>query len=226
LNPSSLSGFGRCPGIAFGTQFIYGSYCKRYIHGSSRFSTKIPSSGDKDDPFGTFEDNNEFMEDLQMRIKKLQIFGPGMEDKPKPNDVFIILFQPDTDNEGVHTIEFPKNSGQNVILAFESLTECQLFSDTLRNQLFYKPEPTEILLQDLEEYCDPLGVEVQVVPRGTSITPPSDVVDNLDYDPNFTLAKDALEDIFQLESQPDERYDPFTSYDIYFSDDDDIGSWQ
>jgi len=40
--------------------------------------------------------------------------------RPKPEDVYIILFNPGTEQEGVHTVEYPKGSGNNVILAFES----------------------------------------------------------------------------------------------------------
>ena len=102
-------------------------------------STKTPASDDYDDTFGFYE-RDEFMENLQMQIAKFKIFGPGIEDKPKPKDVFIILFQPDTDDEGVHTVEFPKGSRNNVILAFESMKECEVFADILKSQEFFEPQ--------------------------------------------------------------------------------------
>jgi len=57
----------------------------------------------------------------------------------KPDEVHIILFNPDTEQEGVHTIEFPKGSGNNVILAFENAEACDMFSKMLKDQLFMDP---------------------------------------------------------------------------------------
>jgi len=165
-------------------------------------STKTSSSDDYDDTFGFYE-RDEFVEDLQMRIAKFKIFGPGIEDKPKPKDVFIILFQPDTDDEGVHTVEFPKGSSNNVILAFESMEECEVFADILKNQEFFEPQPTNIALQELESFCDPIGVEIQVVPKGTYLVPPSDTVDTLDHNPYLNQARENLENLFDLSYEPD-----------------------
>ena len=61
------------------------------------------------------------------------------EDEMKPEEVHIILFNPNTNKEGVHTIEFPKDSGNNIILAFESQVECEQFSMNLKEQHFFDP---------------------------------------------------------------------------------------
>lgn len=181
------------------------------------YSTETPASDDFDDSFGFFE-RDEFMEGLQMRIAKSKIFGPGIENKPKPEDVFIILFQPDTDEEGVHTVEFPKGSKNNVILAFESMNESEVFADILKNQEFFEPQPTKIALRELESFCDPIGVEIQIVPKGTYLVPPSDAVDTLDHNPYLNKARKDLENIFDLSYNPDERTIDFQ--------DDFYGSWE
>lgn len=41
--------------------------------------------------------------------------------------------------KGIHSIEYPKGSGNNVVLAFESAKSCQKFADTLRAQHFFDP---------------------------------------------------------------------------------------
>lgn len=64
---------------------------------------------------------------------------------PRPKDVHIILFCPDTDYEGVHTIEFPPGSGNNVLLAFECEKECQNFAEILRSQDFFDPSVSDNL---------------------------------------------------------------------------------
>ena len=112
---------------------------KRRKRGFRHFSTETPASDDQGEAYNFIEDDD-FMNDLKLRIAKSQVFGPGLGNRPKPREVFIVLFEKDTDNEGVHSIEFPKGSGKNIILAFESLTQCTFFSDSLKTQHFYNPE--------------------------------------------------------------------------------------
>lgn len=87
------------------------------------------------------------MEELRKRIMKEESTNPYQElfrtdeweKRPKPDMVNIILFKPDTAEEGVHTIEYPKGSGSNVILAFESMKECGAFAAMLKAQQFFDP---------------------------------------------------------------------------------------
>ena len=115
-----------------------------------------------DESYGFFDDE-EFKRIARQKESFEFIFD--IDDDMKPEDVHIILFNPDTDREGVHTLEFPKGSGNNMILAFESKEECEQFSATLRDQKFFDPTPQEMKLEFLEEYCKQIGVEVQVVPK-------------------------------------------------------------
>lgn len=52
----------------------------------------------------------------------------------KPESVFIISFE-----QGIHSIEYPKGSGNNVVLAFESGEACDKFAEDLRAQHFFDP---------------------------------------------------------------------------------------
>jgi hypothetical protein len=61
------------------------------------------------------------------------------EKRPKPEKVNIIFFQPDTPEEGIHTVEFPKGSASNIILAFESMKDCGGFAANLLSQGFFHP---------------------------------------------------------------------------------------
>ena len=56
-----------------------------------------------------------------------------------PESVHIILFNPDTPNQNVHTLEIPKGSGNNMILAFEDGADCGLFAQSLRELEFVDP---------------------------------------------------------------------------------------
>lgn len=60
--------------------------------------------------------------------------------KSLPETVFIISFQQNGVLDGVHSIEYPKGSGNNVVLAFESEHACEKFAASLRAQHFFDPK--------------------------------------------------------------------------------------
>lgn len=118
--------------------------------------------------------------------------------RAKPDFVNIILFKPDTAEEGVHTVEYPKGSGSNVILAFESMKECGAFAAMLKAQQFFDPTPQEVDLESLESYCTELGVFVQVVPRGMEVLPPTQNVLELGHNPKLKDEKSQLDYLFDM----------------------------
>jgi len=117
------------------------------------------SNNNGEDSYGFFDD-----EEFDRQSDAYQFIFDIDEDS-KPEDVFIILFNPDTEREGVHTLEYPKDSGLNKILAFESKEECEQFAASLKDQQFFDPKPQEMNLESLEDYCDQIRVDVQVVPE-------------------------------------------------------------
>merc|ERR1712150_428261 len=89
-----------------------------------------------------------------------------------PDGVFIVLFDPDTDNEGAHTIEYPKESGTNFLLAFEKKYDCQVFSNALKSTQFsdarhVTPQPQSVNYEALLDAAGSLGVTIQFIPEGT-----------------------------------------------------------
>ncbi len=132
-------------------------------HKVRQMKMELHSSRDKnsiDDPFGFFDDEFNRIIGMDMvydedvdeidedddddddfnAIPQYQLkYMFDVDEEMKPEDVHIILFNPDTDREGVHTIEFPKESGNNMILAFESREECEEFSASLKRQQFFDP---------------------------------------------------------------------------------------
>lgn len=81
--------------------------------------------------------------------------------------IYIIMYLPGTSEEGVHTTEFPKDSGTEVMLAFESLDEVNNFSNMLRTEPSWKmePVPTPTPLAQMEAACQQMGLELKVVPE-------------------------------------------------------------
>jgi hypothetical protein len=84
---------------------------------------------------------NEFYDDLKRRIKAetnpySNIFAAADHEV---STVHIISFALGTSRQGIHSIEFPKGSGNNVVLAFESREACAKFAEHLRAQHFFDP---------------------------------------------------------------------------------------
>ena len=115
-------------------------------------STQMNSATNKNDFYDFFDeyiddddDNEEYFRNMSASEKKKlnkSFFADVLnydETIMKPDEVHIILFNPNTEREGVHTIEFPKDSGNNIILAFECRVECEQFSMKLRDQHFFDP---------------------------------------------------------------------------------------
>lgn len=185
-----------------------------FIHGlgpsfvSRNPSTSLFSSIDDERPIDPCDDYFDDKFDAE-ELKKFTIITGSdknaeteetldLDDLPIPDEVHIILFNPDTENEGIHTLEYPKGSGNNIVLAFESPKECEKFSDTLWGQDFYEPQPQEIPYEALLNYCESIGVNVQVVPRGTPIIPPEESTDDLGLNPNLESEKEFLDQMYDL----------------------------
>lgn len=156
------------------------------------------------------------MKELKQRINEVnnpyhELFASAddawaMEERPE--EVHIILYEPNTDEQGLHSIEYPKGSGSNFVLAFQSKEACDKFADTLKaqNHAFdsYVIAPQRFFLDSLESMCDALGVFVQVVPEGMEIVPPSQNVQNLgQHNPHLREEKNHLDylfDMFEMEA--------------------------
>lgn len=148
------------------------------------------------------------MKELKQRINEVanpyhELLSADWDMHERPEDVHIILFKPDTDEQGMHTIEYPKGSGSNFVLAFESKEACDKFAATLEAQNFGHPSPKRYDFESLESFCDMLGVFIQVVPEGKEILPPTQNVQSMGkHNPNLKDEKqhlDYLFDMFELE---------------------------
>jgi len=92
--------------------------------------------------------------------------------KSVPESVHIILFHPDTVKQHVHTVEYPKDSGNNLILAFESGGECVNFARKLQDLEFVDPKPEETMFEPFAQYCEMSGLSLMIVPKGFELSPP------------------------------------------------------
>jgi len=142
--------------------------------------------------------------ELKQRINELtnpyhQLFAADWVLEERPEHVHIILFKPDTDEQGLHTIEYPKGSGSNFVMAFESKKACDNFAATLEAQNFGHPSPKRYDMEALESFCDMLGVFILVVPEGKEILPPTENVESMGkHNPNLKNEKYHLDYIFYM----------------------------
>jgi len=180
------------------------------------FSSTNENKNNLDDSFGYFDEEfNRITGDKDFSF----IFD--VDEDMKPEDVHIILFNPETDREGVHTIEFPKGSGNNMILAFESRSECEQFSQFLKDQQFFDPTPQETKLEALIEYCEQIHVEVQVVPEGMNLKPPKERAVVLDCNPNIEQDMKMLDYLFEISASNEDA-----EHNSDEQSDDDEGAWE
>ena len=98
------------------------------------------------------------------------------------DEFYIVFVQPDTDQQGVHTIEYPPGSGTNVILAFEDAEAARKFAHLLAMQNFENPQPQCMNVADLDHFCHQLGVFAQLIPQGIDVIPPSQNVKQFGHD--------------------------------------------
>jgi len=151
-------------------------------------------ASDDEDAFGYDKTEIEFnMDELRQRISQTDTRNK------RPELVYIILFEPDTDNEGAYTLEFPKGSGTNYLLAFESEQECYDFANILKGKQFFDPVPQGVDFEALEATVGELGVRIQFVPVGTDLLPPEGTADVLDHNPQLKHTKNELDQLFQQE---------------------------
>lgn len=100
-------------------------------------SSASPSS---DDHFDMKELEQRINEEYSAALLPLgRTFGGTSKMLPKPETVYVVVFQPGTMNQGAHTIEYPQGSGNNVVLAFESFEASLKFAESLEEQKFVDP---------------------------------------------------------------------------------------
>jgi len=152
---------------------------------------------DNDDTKPSF-DMNELQKRMDQQMTQYYDLLMGEDtSEVRPEFVYLIVFNPDNEEtQGVHTIEFPKGSGDNIILAFESDDDCIEFAQMLKNVQFFKPVPQMANLSELEVFCQGLGVPVKVVPQGKKLRPPADNVEEFTMNPNLRQDKQKLNRAF------------------------------
>ncbi|MBU6186110.1 MAG: DUF3110 domain-containing protein [Synechococcales bacterium] len=77
--------------------------------------------------------------------------------------VFVLLFNPGTENEGIHTLTV---GDRNIVLMFESEDDATRYALLLEAQDFLQPTIEAISQLDIEEFCSSAGYHCQYIPSG------------------------------------------------------------
>jgi hypothetical protein len=80
-----------------------------------------------------------------------------------PSRVHVLLFDPGSDQEGIHSIEL---AGRTVVLLFEDPDDAERYAGLLEAQDFPVPTVEKIDRQEMELFCSQAGYEARLVPAG------------------------------------------------------------
>jgi hypothetical protein len=93
--------------------------------------------------------------------------------------VFVLIFNPGTDNEGIHTIRVGE---RNKILMFESEDDATRFAVMLEAQDFPAPVVEGMDAEDIQAFCDNYDYDWELIPEnGDLVVPPELNVEETDW---------------------------------------------
>ncbi|MEN9216389.1 MAG: DUF3110 domain-containing protein [Gloeomargarita sp. HHBFW_bins_162] len=107
--------------------------------------------------------------------------------------VYVLIYNPGTDNEGIHSI---KLQDEDTILMFEDEDDAVRFANFLEAQDFPVPTVQPIDPEEIRLFCQESGFHYQLVPQGTLVMPPENNVTQTDWQPDAPKpAGDGLDEI-------------------------------
>ncbi|WP_414549704.1 DUF3110 domain-containing protein [Anabaena sp. CCY 0017] len=105
-----------------------------------------------------------------------------------PMRVFVLIFNANTENEGIHSIRVADTSSsqsgavRNKILMFESEDDALRFALLLEAQDFPTPTVEMLDAEEIKGFCESAGYEWEIVPANSDlILPPELNLENTDW---------------------------------------------
>lgn len=104
--------------------------------------------------------------------------------------VFVLLFNADTDNPGIHTISV---GDQNLVLMFAEEDDATRYALMLEAQDFAVPSVERIEQEEIEEFCRDAGYEAYLIPENfvpqneferLLLAPPEKNIEETDWNPD------------------------------------------
>ena len=119
--------------------------------------------------------------------------------------IFVLLYNPNSDNEGIHSIEL---KGRTIVLMFEEKDDAERYVGLLEAQDFPTPSVEMVNLKEIEDFCNRCDYETRIVTKDfvpktiedrLLLTPPQKNLevdkweDKKNKDDNFDLIRENLE---------------------------------
>ncbi|AOY84293.1 DUF3110 domain-containing protein [Moorena producens JHB] len=98
-----------------------------------------------------------------------------------PKQVYVLLFNARTENEGIHTIQI---GDKQTVLMFEKEDDATRFALLLEAQDFPTPTVEAIDLEEIEEFCQSAGYDSELVSEGMLAMPPETNLEKTDWQPD------------------------------------------
>ncbi|NEO73069.1 MAG: DUF3110 domain-containing protein [Moorea sp. SIO3H5] len=99
-----------------------------------------------------------------------------------PKQVYVLLFNARTENEGIHTIQI---DDRQTVLMFEEEDDATRFALLLEAQDFPTATVEAIDLEEIEEFCQSAGYDSELVTEGMLAMPPETNLENTDWQPDI-----------------------------------------
>ena len=77
--------------------------------------------------------------------------------------IFVLLYNPNSDNEGIHSIEL---NGRTIVLMFEEKEDAERYVGLLEAQDFPTPSVEMVDLEEIKDFCNRCDYETRVVTKG------------------------------------------------------------
>ena len=76
--------------------------------------------------------------------------------------IFVLLYNPNTDNEGIHSIEL---KGRTIVLMFEEKDDAERYVGLLEAQDFPAPSVEMVNLEEIKDFCSRCDYETRIVTK-------------------------------------------------------------
>jgi len=76
--------------------------------------------------------------------------------------IFVLLYNPNTDNEGIHSIEL---KGRTIVLMFEEKDDAERYVGLLEAQDFPAPSVEMVNLEEIRDFCSRCDYETRIVTK-------------------------------------------------------------
>jgi len=98
-----------------------------------------------------------------------------------PMRVYVLLFNPRTENEGIHSVRV---GDRDKILIFKSEDDATRYALMLEAQDFPVPVVEAMPEDEVIEFCNSLGFEYELLEEGVLVLPPDSNLESTDWQPD------------------------------------------